>query len=101
MSASGDQLRQLALDGSLDLAAVLAELGLDVGQADRLIDLLFGAAADAPLAAEDAVFVDLQALGLANLADRDVVALRAGEVVQRGAIALLRARRAGRPGCPP
>ena len=37
-----DQLRQLAVGGRGDLAVALAQLGLDVGEAEALVDLGLG-----------------------------------------------------------
>jgi hypothetical protein len=37
--AQGNEVRQLAARGSRDLAAILAKLGLDVGQLERSIDV--------------------------------------------------------------
>ena len=87
-----DQLGQLAGVGPIELAPGLAQLGRETGQVQRAVDLLFRAAGDLLLAAEDAVFVDLQPPRLGPAAEHDVVLLRAGEVLQG------RAERLGRHG---
>ncbi len=85
-----DQLGQASGARRLDLAAVFAQFGRNVGQADRAVHRFLAVPGDALCAAEHAVFVDLQAELLRDAADRDVVRLGAGEVVQRRAVALLR-----------
>ena len=84
-----DQLRQEALEGGLDLAVVLAQLGLDVRQSDLCVGFLLGAAGDLGVILEDAVLVHLQAALHAPAAHRDVVRLGPGEIVQRRAVARL------------
>ena len=73
--------------GGLDLAGVLAQDGRDPGQTERRVDLLLGLARDdaAALDLGEGVLVQRQAAGERALAELDVVALRAGEVEQRGA----------------
>ena len=70
-----DQARQAAGLAQLDLAGVLAQLGRDVGEPERGVDLLLGAAGDGALAVEDAVLVELVALLDGDAAQRDVVVL--------------------------
>ena len=65
--------------------AVLAQLGRDPRQAEPLVDLLLGRAAHrlAGLVVEDPVLGDVHAAADRRLAQRDVVARRAGEVLQQ------------------
>jgi len=74
----------------LDLAAVFAQLRRYVRQADSAIYRFLAVTGDALRAAEHAVLVDLQTELLRDAADRDVVRLGAGEVVQCSAITFLR-----------
>ena len=69
--------------GELDLADVLAELGGDVGQPQGGEQVGLGRAGDRPVGADQAVLVERAALRQGPLPHRDVVRLRAGEVVQR------------------
>ena len=95
-----DQLGQLALARRLQLAAALAQLRLDVGVAEPLVDLLLGRA-ELDLAALDVG--DRRARrprGRAPTASSrscDVVGLGAGEVLEQVAEGLRRRRSAGRP----
>ncbi len=73
----------------LDLAAVFAQLRRYVRQADRAVHRFLAVAGDALHAAEHAVLVDLEAELLRDAADRDVVRLGAGEIVQRCAVTFL------------
>ena len=84
---SGDQVRQLAGERGLDLAAVLTQRGFDVRQAERLVDLRLGLGGEQVAGGrlEQAVLVELQPLAHRHLADPDVVGLGAGEVDHRGA----------------
>src|SRR5215475_9384565 len=77
-----------ALARRLDLAGVLAQFRRDPRQVHRAKDRLLGLPGHPLLAQEHAVLVELQAARLRELADRDVVRLRAGEVVERRAEAL-------------
>ena len=85
-SSSVDQLRQArpARRRRLELAAPLAQLGRDPRQAEPLVDLLLGRAAQrlARRVVEDPVLGDVQAAAHGRLAQRDVVRLGAGEVLQ-------------------
>ena len=94
-----DQLRELAGRRRGDLAVALAQLRLDVVEAEPRVDLVLGRVA-----------VDLAALGLGDpvlgdrepaldcaLAQLDVVLGRAGEVLEQVAVCLRRRRSAGRP----
>jgi len=74
----------------LDLAAVFAQLRRYVRQADSAIYRFLAVTGDALRAAEHAVLVDLQTELLRDAADRDVVRLGAGEVVQCRTITFLR-----------
>ena len=80
-----DQLRQLALARRLQLAAALAQLRLDVGVAEALVDLLLGRAELdlAALGLGDPVLGDREAAGDRVLAQLHVVGLGAGEVLQQ------------------
>src|SRR5689334_20883005 len=80
-----DQLRQLALAGSAELSATLAELRLDVGVAEPLVDALLGGAAldIAALDLGDAVLGDGEASPDRVLAQLDVVVLGPGEVLEQ------------------
>ena len=80
--------------GGFDLAAVLAQLGRNPRQAERLVDAGLGLAGDFDfvLDAEQAVFAELQPHADGARADGDVVVLAAGEVLHRRAEALRRQR---------
>jgi hypothetical protein len=78
-----DQRRQSARGGGLDLAAVLAQFGRNPGQPERGVDLLLGRARATAPALEQTVLVELHALCDGQVAQPDVVRLRAGEVHQR------------------
>ena len=75
-----DQLRDLL---EVQLAAALAQLRRDPGQAEQLVDLLLGRAAmrGAAGVVEQAVLADVQALAHRALAQRHVVLLGAREVL--------------------
>ena len=80
-----DQLRQLAFARRLQLAAALAQLGLDVVVAEALVDRLL-ALAELDLAAlglGDPVLGDREAAGDRFFAQLHVVGLGAGEVLQQ------------------
>ncbi len=85
---------------SVDLAPILAQLGRDPLEAERFVDAFLCLAGDFLVAfdAEQAVLVQLEAQADRAVAQGDVVGLRAGEVLQRGAAAVGRARAGGRPG---
>ena len=87
-----DQLRQLALAGCGQLAAVLAQLGRDPLHAEPLVDLLLGRAGDRlpALVVGDAVLAHVQAALDRRRAQRLVVAPRAREVLEQVAERLLR-----------
>ena len=94
-----DQLRQLAFARRLQLAAALAQLRLDVGVAEALVDLLL-ALAEVDLAAlglGDAVLGDREAAADRLFAQLHVVGLGAGEVLQQVAEGGRGRRSAGRP----
>jgi len=78
--------REAAGEGELDLAAVLAHLGRDPGQAEGGVDLFLGGARDLPLAPEDAVLGDLEAFVLGHGAELDVVGLGAREILEGGPV---------------
>lgn len=78
--------REAVGEGELDLAAVLAHLGRNPGQAEGGVDLLLGGARDLPLALEDAVLGDLEAFVLGHGAELDVVGLGAREILEGGAV---------------
>ena len=82
-----DQFRQAAFQRRFDLATILAKLGLYKGETYGSKYFFFGAAANPLFAAEHAIFVDLKALGLSELADGDIVSLGAGKIMQGSAIA--------------
>ena len=88
--AAFDEVGQLASRRGLDLAAPFAQLGRNPGEPERLVDLLFARARDARVVvgAKEAVFVQLEPEPDRAVAKRDVVRLRAGEVLHRGAAAL-------------
>ena len=85
--ALGDQLRQpgAAVGGGLELAAVLPQLRLDVGQAQRGVDRLLAGALErlAGGVVEHAVLRHVQAAPHGRLAQRHVVRARAGEVLEQ------------------
>ena len=85
-----DEPRERAGRGGVELAAHLAQLGRNPVEAERGVDLLLALAGDANLVGdpEQAVLVQLEALADGAVAQRDVVGLRSGEVLQRGAAAV-------------
>ena len=97
--AEGDQVGQLAFARRLQLAAPLAQLRLDVGVAERRVDVLLALAEldPAALAVGDAVLGDREAAGHRLFAQLHVVGLGAGEVLQQVAEGGRRRRSAGRP----
>ena len=84
-SPSSTSSRQLAGARRLQLAAVLAQLRLDVGVAEPLVDLLLALAERhlAALGVGDAVLGDREAAADRVFAQRHVVGLGAGEVLQQ------------------
>ena len=80
-----DQLRQLPFARRLQLAAALAQLRLDVGVAEPLVDLVLGLAEGdlVGLGVGDAVLGDREAALHRVLAELDVVGLGAGEVLEQ------------------
>ena len=75
--------------GGIDFAAVLAQLGRNVVEVERVIDLLLGGCRDDDIVfqAQQGVLAECEAALDGALAQRDVVHLGAGEVLQRGAVA--------------
>ena len=86
----GYQPRQLVCLGERDLAAILAQFRRDIGKAELLVDLFLGGAGDPPFAGKQAIFVELPVAIVGKAAQRDIVRLGAGEIEQRGAVALFR-----------
>ena len=86
-----DERGNLPAQGGLDLAAALAQLRLDVREAEGGIDLRLarGGQARAPLRPEEAPLGELEAESLRAFLDLPDMLLRAGEDEQ--------SRRAGRP----
>ena len=76
--------------GGVDLAAHLAQLRRNPVEAERGVDVFLALAGDAHVVRgpEQAVFVQLEAEADRAVAQRDVVGLRSGEVLQRGAAAV-------------
>ena len=87
-----DELRQLALARRVELAAVLAQLGRDVRVAEVRVELLLVGSREllARLGGRDGVLGDGEAAAHGVLAQRDVVVLRAGEVLEQVAVRLRR-----------
>ena len=83
-----DEIGELARRRRRDLAVALAQLGLDVGEAEALVDLsLVGVLGDgAGLGLEDPVLGHREALLDRALAQVDVVLGRAGEVLEQVAV---------------
>ena len=77
-----DQVGELPLLRGLDLAGILAQLGRDLGQPERLEQLGLGLAGDRSAVACQGIFVEREPAGQGPLAHRDVVRLRPGEIVQ-------------------
>src|SRR5207245_7125680 len=71
----------------LDLARILAELGRDPREPERSVHVLLSRPGDAGarVLVEDAILAHGERLTPRQLADPDVVILRAREVLQRGA----------------
>ncbi len=85
MSPSSISRGSSPLRRRLQLAAVLAQLGLDVGEAEPLVDLLLARARvrGAGGVVEDPVLGDVQPAPHRRFAQRRVVRPRAGEVLQQ------------------
>ncbi len=90
MSVEVDELREAAFARGLELAHVLAQLGRDPRVAEALVHALFGLVREdlAGLGVLDAVLGDRELAADGLLAQRDVVLLRAGEVVEQVAVRL-------------
>ena len=90
MSAELDESREAALARGLELAHVLAELGRDPRVAEALVHGLLGLVREdlARLGVLDAVLGDRELPADGLLAQRHVVLLRAGEVVEQVAVRL-------------
>ena len=82
------QIGQQTVAGGLDLAPVFPELRRDIGQVNGCEDRFLGLARHPVDPFEDAVLVELEPLAAGEGANRDVVGLAAGEIVQGGAEAL-------------
>ena len=80
----GDELRERVFLRERDLAAVFPHLRRNPVEAERGVDLLFRPARDTLRSPKHTVLVELELLGLGDLAQLDVVRLRAGEVLHRG-----------------
>jgi hypothetical protein len=80
-----DQLGKVPFAGGFQLSPALAQLGLDVGVAESLVDPLLGLAELRLTALDlgDAVLGDGQPTGHRVLAEADVVRLGAGEVLEQ------------------
>jgi hypothetical protein len=87
-----DERGEPAAPGRLQFAGVLAQLGRDELVAEPLVQLLLGAEGVhlARLDLGDPVLGDRQAAALCLLAHRDVVVLRAGEVLEQVPVTLRR-----------
>ncbi len=83
-----DEIRQRAVLGRLDLAAVLAQLGRDPGHVQPMIERLLVLRREQTIALHDAVLVHLPAALPGTAAHGDVVLLGACEVQKRRAEAL-------------
>ena len=89
ISSSSNDIRQLALRCRFHFTPVLAQHRRNVRQTELLEDLfLFGAGNAFVIGIEQSVFVQLESQLDGALAHADVVRLRSGEVVHRGAPAL-------------
>ena len=91
MSSSAKQVRQRAPLGRVELAAPLAQLGRDLRQAERVVDLRFGPPGhERPIIhAKETVLVQLEPARDRPVAQRDVVRFRSGEILHGRAAALL------------
>ena len=87
-----DELRQRAVPRRRDLGSPLAELRRDVAVAEEGVELVLGRMRDdlAGLDVGDAVLGDREPPALRVLPQRDVVVLRAREVLEHVAVALVR-----------
>src|SRR6516225_5302777 len=82
--------RQLALLGSFHLAQVLAQLGGNPSETQLDVDFLFGLTGQDFLSLEQAVLGELPAAPLGTVAQRHVVLLRTGKILQCRAVRLRR-----------
>jgi len=75
--------------GSFDLAAVLAQLGRNVVEVERVVDFLFAGRGDDHVVLEphQRVLRECEAALDGALPQGDVVVLRSGEILQRGTVA--------------
>jgi hypothetical protein len=87
-----DQLRELAFAGRVELTGVLTELGRDELVAKMLVELLLAARLEELLRLDvlDAVLRDGEPGADGVLTQRDVVLLRAGEVLEQIPVGLRR-----------
>ena len=87
--AAHDEVRERVFRGGFELAAVLAEFRRDVVEVERVVDVGFGGGGDDGVVfeAEESVLAQREAALDGALAQRDVVVLGAGEVLQRGTVA--------------
>ena len=91
MSDERHQIREGAPLGSLDLSPSLAQLGRNLDEAERLVDLGLGASGDqgAVVDAEQPVLVQFEPARHCAIAQGDIVRLRPGEILHRGSVTLL------------
>ena len=89
MSPRVMSVRQRVVGGGFDFAAVLAQLGRNVVEVERVVDLLLGGGGDDRVVfeAEQSVLAEREAAFDGALAQGDVVHLGAGEVLQRRSVA--------------
>ena len=82
-------MRERVLSGGFDLTAVLAQLGRNVVEVQRVINVGFGRGSHdlVVLKTEQGILTQAEAALDGALAQADVVVLRAGEVLQCGAVA--------------
>ena len=84
-----DQMRQGVIHRGFDLAAILTQLRRDPVETQRAIHLFLGASGDRFHPAKESVLVERQLHPLRDAPDVYAMVFRAGEVDQRGAVALL------------
>ena len=86
-----DEVRQRAPLGRVDLAAPLAQLGRNLRQTERVVDLRLGPPGhERPVVdAKETVLVQLEPARDRSVAQRDVVRFRSGEILHGRAAALL------------
>src|SRR3990170_4975805 len=68
-----------------DLSLILSQFRRDESQTQRLIDLLFGLAGNAFIAAKEAILIQLEPLLLGDLPERDIMVFATGEIIERRA----------------